>query len=705
MNSTFVKLNPLVLLLVPTLVIAQNENVQEEGDTSFSVLEEIIVTGEVQSRSVQDTSTSVSVFSQNKIEESTDNNIYDIIKRSANAGGVDGNKGFSIRGIEQSGADGAGLGRTIDINVDGASLPSRQSTFFGPYTAWDLQQVEILRGPQSTQQGRNALAGSVSIRTADPHFEQETKIRLRAGELGETNLALSHNQPLNDEWAVRLALEKHNFDGTVENPTRDDDNYDERDLSLVRGKILFEPSDDLLVVFGHSYTDTSGGEDIISRSFFPDKRVNFSDHEAFEGSKHNITGLKVDYIINDSWSLNSETTHYKHDYTRVEDFDNTAFAGSFIDRDINDTSLSQEFKFIYDNGTQFRGAFGLFATTIEANWDGDIVSDASLLDPRVPAGAALFSQNLQETTETDNIAVYGELEYDLSDKWQVIAGARYDYENIKVDSITSNSLEPAIAPIPGDETSVTETSFNAFLPKIGIKYIFNNKVNTAFTIQQGYRAGGSDINPLTLEVNRYDPEFTTNYELSVRSQFLNDRIKLNGNLFFTDWEDQQVIAFGDSGNINDRFTANAGSSQVYGAELELEFAANEKLSMYSSIGYSKTEFLEFNSQGTDFAGNEFSNSPELTINLGGKYAFNNHWSLQLDGNFKDEFYTNIDNSEETEVNSRFVVDAKLEYEAKKWSANLYARNVLDKEYLEFANGDEVRTGDPRIAGLELNLKF
>ncbi|MEM9123618.1 MAG: TonB-dependent receptor plug domain-containing protein, partial [Pseudomonadota bacterium] len=204
-----------VLLSTTALLTAPALAQDEEAIT----LDQIIIEGELQERTLQETQTSVAVYLGEELDESTDFDLYDVIDRTPNVQSRFGEQGFAIRGISQSG-QGGGSGLLINVLVDGISLPSNQATTFGPYGTWDLQQVEVLRGPQSTQQGRNALAGAIVLETADPTFEREFKARGGFGEYQSYDGAFMLNLPIVDDVsAVRLAFETNHTDGFVENPT------------------------------------------------------------------------------------------------------------------------------------------------------------------------------------------------------------------------------------------------------------------------------------------------------------------------------------------------------------------------------------------------------------------------------------------------------------------------------------------------------
>ncbi|HBN87704.1 TonB-dependent receptor plug domain-containing protein, partial [Rheinheimera aquimaris] len=179
-------------------------------------IETITVRGEKTDRSIQDTTSSVAVTTALKIEQENLQSLDDILNRTANVSAMYGSRGFTIRGI----ADEAGASNPLaTIYLDGAALPS-QIADAGPTDLWDIAQVEVMRGPQSTIQGENALAGAIVMRSAEPTMDWAAKARVQFSDPSDRRIAFAGGGPLiEDELAFRAALEKRDFDGYVHNIT------------------------------------------------------------------------------------------------------------------------------------------------------------------------------------------------------------------------------------------------------------------------------------------------------------------------------------------------------------------------------------------------------------------------------------------------------------------------------------------------------
>lgn len=767
-------------------------------------LDTVVVTGELQQRNLQDTQTSTQVISGEDLDTSTDNSFYNLVERTPGVTARFGEKGFTLRGVDQAGfsrSDG-GTGMTVNVSVDGADLPSSLATFFGPYSTWDTEQVEVLLGPQSTQQGRNALAGAVHIKTADPQFEErETRIRADIGSRDTARFAVAHNEPINDTIAARIAIDHTQTDGWVKNPTRNEDDYDAREFNSGRVKLRVRPNDQLNAVFSHAVTDSIGGEDFIEANRYPSERVNLSDARGREGSKHYITGANVTYDLQNNWSLESQTNIYQHDYDRSEDIDQNTQSGYVFDYLAEDTSYSQEVKMTFNNQKNMRGTFGLYGTRIDNNIKTKATTPGEVFSSALaPLGLTVTVDDVTKI-DTENTALFGEIEYDLHDRLTLIVGARYDYEknsrsstfnrssNIPsaniVDSIITGQAQALIAsaqgqalieqqvtqnvasqaalmglanPTPAQQAAIeavvrplvvagapalakqmvttaagaqiqqqvdmilspantsSENSYDAFLPKLGLVYHLSDMVSTGFVVQRGYRAGGSRVNTITAQENRYDPEFTTNYEASLRTESADGRMRFNSNVFYTEWEDMQVDIKGNSGSQFDLNTVNAGEAKLQGIEFSGDIQLNENLNVFAVASFADTEFTKFVSNGVDYKGKQFRLAPKTTASIGGTYYITDNWVSNIDLAYTGESYADQANSALEKIPSRTLTNAKFGYEADTWSAYIYGRNLFDKEYINSSNQVDpnntastssrlVRTGEPRFVGVQLNANF
>jgi len=702
--------------VIVAVLAAPGAAAQEAGADDASTLDTITVEGELRRRDLQETTSSVVVIPGEELDRRDDTDLYDVIERTPGVTQSFGEKGFGIRGIDQRGPGAAGTGLLVNTTVDGVTLPNNQATFFGPYSTWDLAQIEVLRGSQSTQQGRNALAGAIVIRSKDPDYDFEIKGRGEIGERGTFGGALAVNIPVvEDRVALRFSADHRQTDGFITNPTLREDDFDGRELTTLRAKARFDPTEELSAIFSASYTRSFGGEDFVVRDLFPDQRLNFSNIDSEEGSEHGIFGLRVNYEISPSLRLESESNYYITDYTRLEDVDQTAADGGFIDVTGDTSSLEQEIRLLYDAGP-WSGVLGGFVTDITDETDSGLAISGQSINPALPPGV-LISRDLQLGTDTLNYALFGELEYRVLPQLGLIAGFRYDREaqDFETTTVTSSNVPLPPGLLPPDETLTTETTFDAFLPKLGFVYDWTPDLSTGFTVQRGYRAGGTQQNPLTGAINEFDPEFTWTYEASVRTQWLDRRLTVNANAFFTQWRNQQVNVIGPTGLGADFNTVNAGESRLWGGEIDMRARPLPGLETFAGIALVQTEFTEFIDNGVDLSGNEFPNAPEVTASFGASYFFDNGVEIHGDASYTAAAFSDAQNDPRTTSDARFLVNLRAGYQAETWGAFVFARNLFDVDYVTQATlptapgllggSSFARTGEPLTVGVYATFNF
>ncbi|MGB6230968.1 MAG: TonB-dependent receptor [Litorimonas sp.] len=753
----------LAILLGTAPAMAQDDTVllAQVGD-------EVIVTGQKISRSLQDTPDSVAVVTSIDIEEQNILDLGDVIERTANLGVSNGSR-FTIRGIDSLNVSGAGLGDLATIYVDGSALP-REATLGGTLDVWDLEQIEIFRGPQSTLQGRNSLAGAVIISTADPSYDWTGRVRAIAGTGNdERRIGGAVGGPiLDDQIAFRVAAEYAQRDGFIENPTRGT-NQDESESLMVRGKLLIEPNalPDLSVLLSYTRDEREIGDEIIDLSV-PDPfetRQAFSNRPIGDDIATDIATAKIDYDLSDTLSLTSITAFNSVDRTFLSDGDRLPVDSEFGENSSVTDTFTQELRLEYqgDRLTGLIGAYYSDIRTTDAVFDStlnlDLVNDLGLIQVLQGQGLDLATAQfiagfytepvqinavLENPNEIETYAIFADASFELTDRVTLYGGFRYDTEKQEISTgnvVTRLSTLPdpagfpaTLAPVIGlvngfvdgqvqqanaEPATARSPDFNAFLPKIGIGYAFDDLRSLTFTAQRGYRSGGVGVNTARAQSFEFDQEFIWNYELALRSQWLDQRLTLNANAFYIDWTDQQVrVQLSD--NVFDQETQNAGASRVFGFEIESDLRVTDALGVYGSIGYADTQFEEFivqaSGQTLDLSGNAFFLAPEWTLAGGFTWRPEGGWVVNGNANYASASFTRADRPQtERNIPDRVLVNARAGWENDTYGVYLTASNLLDEDYVltEFTidplqndfTAEFAEIGNPRAFALQLEARF
>ncbi|MEM1403032.1 MAG: TonB-dependent receptor [Pseudomonadota bacterium] len=762
-----------------TVLCAQPMAFAQERDVALE-LEEIIVTGQKIDRSLQDTATSVQIYNAELIDTQNFVTIGDILNQTANVSAAFNDAVVTIRGVRNIGASGEVTSDVTAVYVDGVFLP-RNTFTAGGLNLWDVQSAEIFRGPQSTVQGRNSLAGAVVMTTKDPSFEWDGQAQVQYGDYGTWRASGAVSVPIiEDELAVRLAFDESRTDGFIDNDTLGTDTSDQRESTNIRAKALWEPSfaPGLSVKLNYTNIDAFRGDGRVDEALFPDDRVTFENIQSRISNEADIASLVVDYELNDVWNLTSVTAYQDSTYTFFGDPTRDETGGpSTNEFQSKDEVFSQELRASF-NTERARGLIGAFTfnqTGVTTQMSTSIVgTDFALPDPVtfarllfetpnpapeqigqaaflrqgivqiVPEFPVLFERNSDQ--EIDNWALFGEFDYQISDKWSMTLGLRYDRESIE-QSIFDSTIVPPI--LTGDplidqvlallasqftnavEIDDIDNDFDAWLPKAVLTYDWTDNISTSLSYQRGYRAGGLSINAFRgalsppdagqaeLEalgvVNSFEPEFTNNYELSFRSQFLDGRHTLNANLFYIDYTDQQV-SVQLSSNPLDTLTENVGESELYGFEIDYTALLADGFQVGANLGYVSTEFTDGGGVlddviggGLDLTGLEFTYAPEWTAGAFARYEWVNGFYLNGRVRHQGASFSQFDNNPLAENDSFTVFDFIGGYQADSWRIEGFVNNAFDDEYLTASFGPAPNAiaiaGPPRTVGARAVYTF
>ncbi|MEM6826637.1 MAG: TonB-dependent receptor [Pseudomonadota bacterium] len=733
---------------LPTTALAQEASAEElEEDKPV-----IVVTGQKIVKSLQEVQTSATVFDEKRIEQEALFDLDDALLRAPNVAVSNVATGFSLRGVGQDGVGFAGTGRTSQVYVDGLALSFDGQQ--GAQALWDVGQVEILLGPQSTIQGRNALSGAIIINTNDPTYEWEAAARAQIGTEETVRLSAMINGPIIDgQLAFRIAYDYSEYDGDVfETISGLPQEFEES--HTIRGKLLFEPefAPGLRLELTGEYIDTQFGEfnTIFAPTPFDDPA--FAEFDPFGGEtigrvrfeepETTKALVNVEYEFSNAVKLVALGTF--EDNFRDREFGFGGAGGfTFTDTPTDTKTYTAELRTEL-NLDQLTGWIGAYY------FENELVTTSELEVPLAGAvpfpfspGNSVVSQNTRRETGVQNYAIFADFTYEVSEKLSLNLGARYDWEEFtdggNTGTVTSNPPDctftlptgplPCTALLSAVDAPGVPADFEAFLPRGAIVYSFTPDISLGFSVARGYRAGGAvlqqDGTTGTAAIVPFDPEFTTNYELSLRTQSIDGKWTVNANAFFTDWTDQQVTIPGPSGLPSDFFTENAGESEIYGAELTVNFRPQDNLSFFGTLGLLQSEFTDFPfafvpGEFENLEGREFPAAPNVTASGGFNYEHQSGFYISGSGSYTGETFSDVANLDANRNEDYFLVNARAGYRTGPVDVYVFANNLFDEEFVTRRDFAAVNTGtggidvrpnarfqisQPRIAGLGVQARF
>lgn len=712
---------------------------------------EVVVRSQKFVRNLQDTQESVGVVTDTEIQAIPMRDWEDATLLMGNVS-TSGSGTFNIRGVGNNGIVG---GRTpvASIYIDGVQqgLTSSAQTIRG---TWDLESVEVFRGPQSTTSGRNALAGAVYLRSASPTFDWSAAGRVAGGSPDLYEAAVTVNAPLiQDQLAVRLSAETGGEDSgvTFVNVPSDVEDFERTNTIAqrnVRARLLATPRalSGLTVLLSHS----SGFDRPVSfigvsgPNF--EERITRSPFAFFSQSTLHNTGLEASYDITPTLTFTSVTGRLSTELNGSRLLsDNPEFVIPLVSKSnlINENNLTQELRFNYETA-RTRAVLGVYLGSFERSTarvdEGDVFDDArpgieDLFGP-VDRFRIILTSDYTIDVDTENRALFGELNHEIIDGLTLTAGLRYDqeeFEELNVNNGITGRVEDASPAFQALESFLVQAiidalnlnrgtigaEFTALLPKFGAKVDLTPDISLGANVQRGYRAGGSQVETVG-GINQFDPEFTWNYELSFRSRLVGGRLTANANLFYTDWRDQQV-SIPVPGTPFFR-TENAGASTLYGGEIELRAVPSRGMTLYSSLGITRTEFDEFLQGTRDLSGLGFPGSPGETLSAGVIYDRGRGFFGAANVAYAGEYFSiigTIDNPDGTVSNDpRFLagnhttVDARagytFDFNGAETRIAAFARNLFDATSRDFATTDvfgdsSVSLLPPRVVGVGIQV--
>lgn len=669
------------------------------------VIEEILVTAEFRSSSVNRTPASVSVVTLGDLKGRAVQHLEDVLAQVPNvnfAGGSSRARFYQIRGIGERGQFEEPLNASVGLLVDGVD-------FSGIGTAavlHDVAQVEVLRGPQGTIYGANALAGLMSIRTNDPTPDFEGGLSLDAGNYDALGLGLTLSGPLGDNVGGRLAVRNYQDDGFYKNTFLDRHTNDRDELS-VRGRLDWAATERLALDFSLGYVDIDNGYDAFSLD--NDRRTR-SDEPGQDAQKSTYGSMTADWLINDAVVFQAALGYVTSeiDYGYDEDWTYVGFhplAYSSTDRyqrDRDTTTLDLRL-LSGENGKLFADSTSWVVGIYALHQEVDLTRTYTFLP-------APFESNF----EIDRLALYGELTNALSERARLTLGVRGERHESNYDDSEGVQFDPA------DDLWGGRLIFEWDLNARSLIYA---------SVTRGYKAGGFNAsNSLAADLREFDPEVLWNYELGLKGRWFDERLTGRLSVFSMDRKDVQTGTSitrerPDGSTEFIQLTSNAAEGTNRGLEMELVWALTEQIELFGTLGLLDTAFKDFvNSSGENLDGEEQAHAPRYQFFVGAQYRspVGLYARLELEG--KDEFYYSdsrrfSDRPDELISDPYHLWNASIGYERERWNIRLWGRNLADEDYtirgFYFPNDPRdlytergwFQYGDPRRYGVTLNVKI
>ena len=700
-------------------VHAEGASENATADKHEGVLEEVVVTARRRVESLQDVPISVTAFSAESIKQNNIQGVDDFFARTPNVSyvteGSRDRRKLSIRGVTDF-INAAGQGEvptnTFGIYMDEFSVGTATSN----PGVMDIERIEVLRGPQGTYFGRNAVGGAINIITKKPDNDYFAEVSTSVARFGTYDVESTFNMPIvQDVLAVRFNAKYDQSDGNIRNINPIGGGNDS-EYKYARVSARYTPNErftwDLVGSASDEVVGMRGGvpSGVLSAftkslygpipdpdgvGFWPQNtdKVNFNRPQKV-GSKYHYIESHAEYRF-DSVKLTSVTGYLKSNTYLTGDVDGGSKDLFYETDPFERNSISQELRLQSIENKHIDW-------TVGAIWSrdrGDVnqVTQAGNAQPfGLPSGFVI--QANKGNSETRGTALFGEAVWHTTDKFDLLLGLRATQDNLETTELSLQGTNVYQAISAGDK-------FTDVSPKLSASYKFRHNSNVYATISKGYKSGGVQLGT-NLTDPSYKPETIWNYELGVKTDFLDGRARLDASVFYMKWRNLQasfaVAAIDSQGTITFQSgIQNAAAATNYGTEAEFSFLATDNLLLHLSGGYLHAKFDKFTNAYVDGAiydlsGRPMVDAPEVTASADAQYNFpitaNYKGFARVEWFYRDKTYTDISSLVYASQGFPWVVPSfsnvnfRIGADGERFSVAAYLENVFNKKY--FTNAYE-----------------
>lgn len=729
-------------------VLAQDE----EAETSGFALEEIQVTARRRTESLQDVPIAVTAFSANDLALRGSADITDIAQVAPSvtlepSRATNSTLTAFIRGVGQQDPL-AGFEQGVALYLDDVYIARPQGALLDIY---DIERIEILRGPQGTLYGRNALGGAIKYVTKRLSDEPELGLKLSYGSYDQMDMVAKGSVPISDTVRVGATVASLNRDGFGKSLTTGEDNYN-KEILAARASIELLPSDTVFIRIAADYTNDDSNAVAGYRPYagaVSGTPVTENVYDTYAGATNHASTAGIDgnnevtskgiqgtieWEASDAVTLKSVTA-YREDYTEsVIDFDSLAVDDFDAPVIYDNSQFSQELQLLYSSD-KISGVVGFYYLDSSAANDFDVVLGQL---GRVAFGSELVAYT-GGTVDTKAWSLFADLTYSFNEDFSVSVGGRYTNDKRSADIFRGNYLGQG-SPFFGNDDAIflaatsdfeSERTFKDFSPRLALDYKLNEDTTMYASFSRGFKAGSFDprgANFSSPEVaDGFEPETIDSYEAGMKSTWLDGRAQTNVALFLSKYRDMQIPGSlpidSDGDGTNDGFVGtvtNAGKAQIKGVEFEGKFLLSEKLTLQTTFNVLDADITEWLLNGVNVADQrEVQNTPEFMSYVGLLYSTPvGSGTLNINGNWSHkgsivQFETPVP---EIDQDAYDLFNASIVWisDSGKYTFGVHGKNLFDNQYktagynfptLGLENNITVFYGPPRTVTASLEVRF
>ncbi|WP_339872574.1 TonB-dependent receptor [uncultured Brevundimonas sp.] len=718
-----------------TAAMAQDTGAMATGPQASS-LDDVIVTARRRDEQLKDVPVAVTALGAERLEETGASDITALQQQTPNAT-VQAARGSNstlisfVRGVGQQDPL-WGFEPGVGLYIDDVYVARPQGAVLDIF---DIQRIEVLRGPQGSLYGRNTIGGAIKYVTARLSDTPEMTLRGTYGSYNQMDLLASGSLPLGDTLRIGGAIASYNRDGYGENLNTGAESYN-KDVLAGRLSVEFQPNDNSLFRLAYDRTEDNsnprhGHRELAGTGVGAGVTPNVYDTYAGVGDKNSVitegVSLTGEFYLSDSLTFKSISAYRSGETDTVIDFDNTPAPTLDIPAVYGDHQFTQEFQLQFESD-RVQGVIGAYYLNAKASGAFDTI-----------LGNFGFVIGTGGFVETESFSLFSDVNADLTDRLHLSIGLRYTQDSKTGDVFRANYATATRSPLLGGtaraptlvRTDYTNSrDFTDISPRFALSYDFSDRITGYASFSTGFKSGGFDMRGDAIltpgTVGGYEPENVDAYEIGLKGSAFNRRLSFSTAMFYNEYQDQQVTTQVPAVGGIASFVDNVGSSTISGAEFEGSLRIADSLTANFAVGYLNAEFDEF--QRFNLGTGRYENIANLVVLQNApKYTgyFGLTWRGQMAGgalavtpsiSYRDDYSQFEFPNAVLDQEAYSLVDLSVVWTAPndKLTLGVYGKNLTDEEYriggynfpgAAFNNSVIGYYGPPRTVSAMLQVKF